>query len=223
MAELRAVVRGGERGVRKVVRADQAGNPVYRELLRIEDLALQRLAGVPEVVRRLDSGDGWLVLEVARPVPEPTGWAEARVVLERVGRALTACHAAGVLHRDPKRANLLATERGVVLGDFGAARIDGIADPAPGLGSPEAFAPERLAGGPATDATDRYAAGVLAWELITGALPFPTVRWSELLALHAAGLPPFVPRWPVPEGVEGRIRALLSADPGARPDLSRWG
>src|SRR5262249_19292329 len=63
MAEVRAVRRGDELGARKQIRADQVGNPVYRALLDLEGEALQRLSSVDPVVRLLDRGPGWLVLE----------------------------------------------------------------------------------------------------------------------------------------------------------------
>jgi serine/threonine-protein kinase len=213
MAEVRRVVRGGRDAVLKRIRADQAANRVFQALLETETAALQRLIEVPEVVRLLDAGPGWLVLERADPLGPVAGWDQARPVLDAVGRALTAAHAAGIVHRDVKRANVLRTARGPVLADFGAARIEGRPDPAPALGSPEAFAPERLRGEPATAASDRFAYGVLAWELVTGAPPWVGTRWAD----HLARAEPVAPDV-VPERVVRWLRALLAPEPTARPE-----
>lgn len=204
------VERDGVIGVAKQIRPDQRGNPAFLALLRVEVEALRRVVH-PAVIRLLDHGDDWLVLERAHAAPP----VDAVALVERVAEALRACHAAGVVHRDPKLENVLWTERGWVLADFGAARIDGWPDPAPALGTPSAMAPERLRGEPASPASDAFALGVLAWTLLTGAPPYPD-RWDALLLAHAAPLPPLRPRSPAEEALVERVHRWLDPDPARR-------
>jgi serine/threonine protein kinase len=211
MGGLWLVEQRGQEGVLKEVRADHAGNPAFQVLLERETEALRRLRH-PAVIVLLDAGPGWLVVERAqfsaaeRPPQDAHGLQE---LLGRVGQALEHAHARGIVHRDVKASNVLWTHRGWVLADFGAARIEGLSDPAPGLGSPPWMSPARLAGAPATPADDLHALGITAWELATGSVPYPS-RWEELLAAVERGLPPFRPRYPVPEALQDRIGRWLA-------------
>jgi serine/threonine protein kinase len=210
MGGLWLAARDGQEGVLKEVRADQSTNPAFQVLLERETEALRRLRH-PAVITLLDAGPGWLVVERAqhsaaeRP-PQDAGQLQA--LLDRVEEALADAHACGIVHRDIKASNVLWTARGWVLADFGAALLQGLPDPAPGLGSPPWMSPERLAGAPATPASDLYSLGILGWELATGSVPYPA-RWEELLAAVARGLPPFRPRYPVPDALQARIGRWL--------------
>ena len=91
--------------------------------------------------------------------------------------ALEAAHAAGMVHRDFKRANIMLTERSsrVVVIDFGLARqLSAGPGAEPTLGStalaatPAYMSPEQLRGGPASFASDLYAFGLVAFEMVTG-------------------------------------------------------
>lgn len=124
-------------------------------------------------------------------------------VLEAVLAGLGEAHATGIVHRDLKPENLLLGRDGRVrVADFGIARA--IEDTAGGVidGTPAYMAPEQARGAPAAPAGDLYAVGVIAHELLAGALPSdgPT---SSL----PADLPP---------GVAGWVGRLLHDDPGAR-------
>lgn len=108
-------------------------------------------------------------------------------VMWQVGNAVRYIHARSVVHGDLKSENLFLVrgsqnQRVVKLLDFGLARPNarygGHVD-----GTPEYIAPERIAGAPATPASDIYALGVLFFELLTGHLPFAgTVE--EIFAGH---------------------------------------
>jgi len=104
-----------------------------------------------------------------------------RVLLDQTLRGLAAVHAAGIVHRDVKPANLLleATGRGrphLRVADFGiaaSAEEDRWAEGRGPLGTVGYLAPEQLRGAPADPRQDVYAAGVVAVELLTGRRPAP--------------------------------------------------
>jgi serine/threonine-protein kinase len=132
--------------------------------------------------------------------------------------AVAAVHAAGLLHRDIKCQNALRDDSGrVVLMDFGAGEEIGSTRTAL-AGTPLYLAPEVLAGGQASVASDVYSLGVLLFHLLTGKYPVQAESIDKLKGAHATAsrvrLLDAVPRTPKPLA---RIvdRALL-ADPHQR-------
>ncbi len=145
----------------------------------------------PALARLLDGGvapDGRLYLVLEKVDGEPiTDWCErADASLEqRLRLVIAACetvavaHRQLVVHRDLKPSNILVTADGQVkLLDFGIAKlldVDGEADPETRaelrILTPAYAAPEQIRGEPVSTATDVYALGVLAYELVTGQLP----------------------------------------------------
>jgi len=107
---------------------------------------------------------------------------ETLEMLEQLGEALSAAHAHGVIHRDIKASNIMLCDRPdgtqrLVLLDFGIAKLLESRDPpitAPlaTVGSPHFMAPEQVASQQVDARTDVYGLGVLAFQLLTGELPF---------------------------------------------------
>ena len=125
-----------------------------------------------------DDGRPWLAMEPVDGVPLPT-FAADRSLTERVELLRQACaavhhaHQQLVVHRDLKPSNILVTAEGrVQLLDFGIAQVLGTEEGRRFL--TRAYAtPEQLRGEPATTATDVYGLGLLLFESLTAARPFP--------------------------------------------------
>lgn len=148
-------------------------------------------------------------------------WREIRRTLLVLLDALGHAHARGVIHRDLKPDNVLLSERGPVLTDFGvAASLDEAQGARLLVGTPNYMAPEQIRGDwrALGSWTDLYAVGCLAWQLVTGTAPFAGAGRQAVLKAHLNQDPPaFVPRLPVPEGFEAWVRMLLVKAPQGRP------
>ncbi|GAA2392744.1 serine/threonine-protein kinase [Dactylosporangium salmoneum] len=147
----------------------------------------------------------------------PLPWPEAVAVAATVADVLHAAHRRGVVHRDVTPENVMLTTDGVRLLDFGIAADIGQREEAMTFGTPPYVAPERLVGAPASGGTDVYALGVLLYEMLTGAPPYPATTWEELeRALASERRPPLtVPG--LPAGVASACLRCLDKDPQRRP------
>ena len=129
--------------------------------------------------------------------------------LREAADALDCAHAHDVVHRDVKPANLLIDERGrLAVGDFGIATVAAeasLTQTGQVLGTAAYISPEQARGHAATDASDRYALAVVAFELLTGRRPFTADHPAAQARAHvedrvpsasaaATGLPPRVDR-----------------------------
>jgi tetratricopeptide (TPR) repeat protein len=144
----------------------------------------------------------------------------ARAVLQQVAAGLAAAHSAGVVHRDLKSANIMLVDDGAraVICDFGLAWIAGTASAQARAGTPVTMAPEAVRGETPTAASDIYGYGVVAFEVLTGQLPYASmphtsgsVAANVLGCLTEAGVPR---RW------RQVIQRCLSPDPEDRPSAA---
>lgn len=153
--------------------------------------------------------------------------AEIREIAEQIGGALGAVHAAGVVHRDVKPANIVAVgspdRRRFVLVDFGIARW---IDPEPGqtvtaasvVGTPESMAPEQIRGERVDARTDVYGFGVLLFQLATGRPPFCGADATEVEDQHLNAPPPRASDLAaVPPAIDPVIARCLAKRPEDRP------
>ena len=194
----------------------------------------------------LPDGGAYLVMELVRGedlrrVLQREGRLEpgrALRILSAVCGAIEAAHREGVLHRDLKPENILLPGTGVeakVL-DFGVARVvredpggeDTIAaDPslitAAGMivGTPAYMAPEQLRGFVPDARCDIFSLGVVAFEMLTGALPFGRGSLADIVLAQARGVPHFPPDTRVPADLEDAVRAALDPDPDRRPPTAQ--
>ncbi len=118
-------------------------------------------------------------------------------IVAQAAAGLQAAHAAGMVHRDIKPGNLLLTPRGTVkITDFGIAHtVDAASVTATGelIGTPAYLAPERAMGERAGPPSDLYSLGIVAYECLTGARPFPGTPLEVALAHRDRPLPPLPP------------------------------
>jgi serine/threonine-protein kinase len=103
-----------------------------------------------------------------------------------LARAVSAVHAAGLLHRDIKSQNVMVADNGrLVLMDFGTGREVADTPEVNVTGTPLYLAPEVLSGGTASVQSDVYSIGVLLYHLLTGAYPVQARDLAELRRRHA--------------------------------------
>jgi serine/threonine-protein kinase len=148
-------------------------------------------------------------------------------VAKQLCQGLAAAHAVGVLHRDIKPANLILQANGnAKLMDFGIARPIRRAEPGQTVdgwlvGTPKYLAPEQLRGEEPDARADIYAAGVLFYEMFTGASPFTGASYMELATKTLKEEPkPPSDAWPeIPAELEAILLRCLEKDPAQRyPD-----
>jgi WD40 repeat protein len=112
----------------------------------------------------------------------------ASSILDQVAAALSAAHRQGIVHRDVKPGNVLLDEVGnAYLTDFGVALEAGSPERSSGTmirGTPGYLSPEQVRLDPASPRSDVYALGIVAYEMLTGAPPFPDSSLTALLDHH---------------------------------------
>ncbi|MBL7498266.1 protein kinase [Frankia sp. CN7] len=189
----------------------------------------------PHIVRVHDyleaDGLGLIVMELLGGGTLTSRWRDlSQPEICAVGLAIAAglahAHERGILHRDIKMANVLFDTAGMAkLGDFGIARMftgSGVTGAPHGAGTPLYMAPEQIAGGRLSPATDLYALGVVLYQLLTGAPPFdPTLSPPQLWHQHLTSPPP--PVHGVPRRVTDVVLRTLAKDPADRyPDADSF-
>lgn len=185
----------------KLLKRSLLEDAVVRERFRREAQSLARLRH-PGIVGVFDSGEAdgdlYTVLElVAGETLELVMERERAMTLERalpifdqILAALEVCHASDVVHRDLKPSNVMVAGERVVLIDFGLARIGGSATVAKLTetgavqGTPHYMAPEQCRGEEVGPPADVYSAGILFYELLSGAQPFRGADAATFMAQH---------------------------------------
>ena len=150
-------------------------------------------------------------------------------LLRPVADALDYAHSEGVVHRDVKPSNILLDRRGVpILSDFGLARIaesaesERLTQTGAMVGTPTYMAPEQCAGHDAGPPADIYALGVIAFEMVTGRVPFSAPTPLGVIAAHQVTPPPSPRKLnpSLPESVVQPILTCLAKDPRQRQETA---
>ena len=217
----------------KVLADRYAQDESVRERFTREALAAARLSGEPNTVTIFDVGehngrpyivmeylgggslDDILRVEGACPPERVSTW------LEEAARALDVAHREGVVHRDVKPANLLLDAEGHVhVADFGiasAAGMHSLTMTGTVLGTAGYLSPEQARGERAGPASDRYALGIVAWELLTGRRPFESESPTAEAAAHVnAPIPSVCEQSRLPCELDPVFTRALAKDPAER-------
>jgi tRNA A-37 threonylcarbamoyl transferase component Bud32 len=223
----------------KVLLEDSLQNSWIVNKFRHEMDALARI-NHPNIVGIFDAGemeDGkpYLVMQYVegsnlRSAISVTGMGFRRVasLLRQLGRALTVAHEKGILHRDLKPENIMlqmvsdGDEQAKII-DFGIAKVkDSLVAPSTGanltVGTVVYMSPEQLEKKSVGVASDIYALGVIAYEMVTGRRPFNPESSFQLLEMQRAGVrvKPQDLRPMLPEAAQDAILRALSFNPTER-------
>jgi serine/threonine-protein kinase len=156
-------------------------------------------------------------------------------LVAQVGGALDAAHAAGLVHRDVKPANVLVARVGgsehAFLSDFGLTKHvtshGGLTRTGQWVGTVDYMAPELVDGRPADARSDVYSLGCVLFEALTGQVPFPRDADMAKLYAHVQAAPPSPSslRPGLPPALDDLVARALAKDPDQRPqsagDLGR--
>jgi serine/threonine-protein kinase len=181
----------------KLLAEHLADDPTFVSRFQREAQAAARLVH-PNIVQIFDSGldepsgRHFIVMEYIQgsscaEILRDDGWVEVDEAVSIVGQAcegLDYAHRHGVVHRDVKPGNLLRAREGEVkLADFGIAKAteqSSITQVGSVLGTAAYLAPEQARGEEAGPRADLYALGVVAYQLISGRLPYEATSLTEL-------------------------------------------
>lgn len=224
----------------KVLKGEFTGNRDLTERFFREARAASRI-GHENIVDIIDfgttpAGEAYFVMEYlnGRELEELMGelgrlpWARARGVFIQIARAMTAAHRSGVIHRDMKPSNVFLVARDgnpdyVKLFDFGIAKIDdmaGLTRAGMVFGTVAYMAPEQAMAEDVDNRTDIYAVGCMAFEVLTGRLPFDDRSSHKVLDMHVEAPVPSLqataPDAAIPDAVERIVRKAMAKAPDDR-------
>jgi hypothetical protein len=223
----------------KVLRTEYTGDPAFLTRFRAEARLTAGLTA-PTIATLHDYGEAagpggverlaFLVMELVDGEPLSAVLARAgRVTPERtvqvvrqIAAGLAVAHAAGVVHRDVKPANVLVRRDGsVTITDFGiASSAAGVPITRTGqvIGTAQYLSPEQAQGERATPASDVYALGLVAYECLAGRRAFDGENSVQVALRQIREVPPPLPS-DVPADLQRLVERMLAKDPAERlPD-----
>ena len=193
----------------KLLAEHLAEDPTFVSRFQREAQAAARLVH-PNIVQVFDSGlderahQHFIVMEYIEgrscaEILRDEGWVEvdeAASIIEQACEGLHYAHRHGVVHRDVKPGNLLRSLEGEIkLADFGIAKAteqSSITQVGSVLGTAAYLAPEQARGEEAGPPADLYALGVVAYQLVSGRLPYEATSLTELALKQQQEEPPLL-------------------------------
>ena len=142
-------------------------------------------------------------------------------MVSQVAAGLDAAHAAGLVHRDVKPANVLLSGEHVYLGDFGLSRLQSagerITESGAWIGTVDYMSPEHLRGEPTDARSDVYALGCVLFAALTGEAPFRRDTVPQTMSAHLHQPPPRPSEHaPVPPEFDHVVARALAKHPEDR-------
>ena len=225
----------------KVMQTSEDSPPELRERFLRESRACAQLRH-PNIVSLLDFGfdegkQPFMVMELLSgpslkeeiQLEAPMAPARVASILRPVAAALQLAHDRGITHRDLKPANIVAHryesgDRVYKVIDFGLAAMKAtndetrLTDPQMFLGTLAYAAPEQMRGDPITPATDIYSLAVIAYEMLTGGLPFDPGNRMTMINQLLTAMPvrPAAQRNGLPDAIDAAVMRALAKDPSER-------
>jgi serine/threonine protein kinase len=224
----------------KLLAEHLAEDPTFVSRFQREAQAAARLVH-PNIVQVFDSGQDettgqyFIVMEYIEGVScaeilRDDGWLEvdeAIAIIDQACEGLHYAHRHGVVHRDVKPGNLLRSrEDRVKLADFGIAKAteqSSITQVGSVLGTAAYLAPEQARGEEAGPRADLYALGVVAYQLISGRLPYEATSLTELALKQQREPPPMLDTLVAAVGrpLAEAVAIALALDPRDRYETAR--
>src|SRR6185312_12655441 len=190
-----------------LARRDEVVRRFQREARAAATLEHRNILRVYDVGGGADDDPPYIVMELIRGRSllgelEQKGPMLAEVVAclgALLADALGAAHAAGIIHRDVKPANvMIASDGRVLLADFGVARLETedslVTKTGSLLGTPAYMSPEQASGDTATAKSDLYSLGATLYQLATGVLPYSGTPAKVMAQIATGSLVPAVKR-----------------------------
>jgi serine/threonine protein kinase len=223
----------------KTPSTDLRDDPAYLERFLLEEWVARRIDS-PHVLKAHPAArarryvyvaseyiDGQTLAQWMRDHPQPRIDA-VRAIVEQIARGLRAFHRLEMLHQDLRPENVMIDVHGVVkLIDFGAVRVAGLAEMTSLergeeiLGTEQYTAPEYFLGEGGTQRSDQFSLGVIAYQMLTGRLPYGAevarLRSQAALAkLHYQ--PAFDADREIPAWIDGVLRKAVHPNAFKRYD-----
>lgn len=227
------------RVVIKIPSIDLRGDPAYLRRFMLEEWVARRLDSAHVLKPRQQSRarnflyvvtefvDGQTLAQwmVDHPKPELEA---VRGIVEQIARGLLAFHRKEMLHQDLRPANIMIDTTGTVkIIDFGSTRVSGVAEASAAavaneiLGTAQYTAPEYFLGESGTPRSDIYSLGVIAYQMLTGRLPYGAdmarakTRAQQRKVAYVTALDE---QRELPVWLDAALRKAVHPDPGKRYD-----
>jgi serine/threonine protein phosphatase PrpC len=226
----------------KVPSADMAASRDHLRRMLMEEWVAQRVAS-PHVLRAraprharsclycvMEHVEGRTLRQWLHDTGTPS-LEQVRDITAQIAAGLRALHRREMVHQDLRPENVMIDATGTVrLIDFGAVRVAGVHEAAPGrdagdiLGTVQYTAPEYFLGETGTALSDQFSLGVIAYEMLTGRLPYG-IGVSNALSLAAQRRLTYVPAKHdsrhIPRWMDAALARAVAIDPHKRyPALS---
>ncbi len=228
----REVAREEKTIVRFLREARAASRIAHENVVLVTDFG-EMADGLPFIIMELMDGE---ILAKTLLTDAPMPWARVQPILLQLLAALDAAHEKGVIHRDMKPANCFRLDRMgsqdfIKVFDFGIAKLrddfTGVTLTRKGavVGTPDYMAPEQCRGKTVDARTDLYAVGVIAFEMLTGRVPFVGRRPTDIMHAHvyeeAPPMRDLNSNLDAPAGAEAIVRRAMAKEPDERFQTAR--